>query len=287
MIASHRLALAATLATGTLLGVLTGTCALSGSASAADLLPPPPPPPPVVEPVAIGSGWYLRGDFTQSWYEHPRDDAIPDPSDPGMPPLVGLRLSSEAGYGGGIGYQINPWLRVDATIDQRGASSFRGYSSRSVFQTGYNLEAGKVDVLTGLVNVYADIGTWYGFTPYVGAGVGFADKRMSRNYTQTTCLIDGCDGAAGTGSRDAAFRANHSVTTFAWALTAGVSYDIGAGFSLDAAYRYINLGKIRSGLDEYGGLTRVKDLAANEFRVGMRYRFADGFLPSAARDFGN
>jgi len=285
MIASHRLALAATLATGTLLGVLTGS--LASPAAAADLLPPPPPPPVQVEPVAIGSGWYLRGDFTKSWYDHPRDDAILDPNDPGMPPLVGLRLSSEAGYGGGVGYQINPWLRVDATIDQRATSSFRGYSSRSVFETGYNLEAGKVDVLTGLVNVYADIGTWYGFTPYVGAGVGFADKRMSRNYTQTTCLIDGCDGSEGTGPRNAAFRANHSVMTFAWALTAGLSYDLGAGFSVDAAYRYIDLGKIRSGLDEFGGLTRVKDLAASEFRVGLRYRFADGLLASPVRSFGN
>ncbi len=281
-----RRARAATLASGTILGILAG--AVSGPATAADLLPPPPPPPPMqAAPVAIGSGWYLRGDFTQTWYEHPRDNAIPDPNDPGMPPLVGLRLSPEGGYGGGVGYQINPWLRVDATIDQRAASSFRGYSSRSIFETGYNLEAGKVGVLTGLFNVYADLGTWYGFTPYVGAGVGFADKRMSRNYTQTTCIIDDCDGTPGTGPREPAFRANHSVMTFAWALTAGVSYEVGAGVSLDAAYRYIDLGSIRSGLDSYGGLTRLKDLSANEFRVGLRYRFADSLLPSIpAQSYG-
>ena len=276
MIVPHRLVLAATLATG-----LLAPGPLATPAAAADLLPPMPPPPmPVAAPVAIGSGWYLRGDFTQSWYEHPRDAVLPDPNDPGMPPLVGLRLSPEPGYGGGVGYQINPWLRIDATVDQRVASSFRGFSSRSVFQTGYNLEAGKLDVLTGLVNVYADLGTWYGFTPYVGAGIGFADKRMSRNYSQTTCLIDGCDGSPGTGPRDPALRASHSVTTFAWALTAGMSYEIGAGLSLDAAYRYIDLGRAKSGLDAYGGSTRLKDLTANEFRVGLRYRFADTLLPT-------
>ncbi|MBD8906608.1 outer membrane protein [Methylorubrum zatmanii] len=281
MIVPLRLGLVATFAAGTLVGVL------AGAAAAADL-PPLPPAPVQATPVAIGSGWYLRGDFTQSWPDHPRDGTRPDPNDPGMPPLVGLRLSPEGGYGGGIGYQINPWLRVDATIDQRTASSFRGYSSRSVFETGYNLEAGKLSVLTGLVNVYADLGTWYGFTPYVGAGIGFADKRMSRNYTQTTCLTDGCDGLDGTGPREPAFRANHSVATFAWALTAGLSYEIGAGLSLDAAYRYIDLGRAKSGVDLYGGSTRLKDLAASEFRVGLRYRFADSLLPfGATQAYGN
>jgi hypothetical protein len=47
---------------------------------------------------------------------------------------------------------------------------------------------------------------------------------------------------------------------------------------------YIDLGRIRSGLDEFGGLTRVKDLTASEFRVGLRYRFADGLLASPVRN---
>ena len=53
-----------------------------------------------------------------------------------------------------------------------------------------------------------------------------------------------------------------------------------AGFSLDAAYRYIDLGRAKSGLDAYGGSTRLKDLTANEFRVGLRYRFADTLMPT-------
>lgn len=281
MIAAHRLALAATV-------IALPVLALPGLAAAADLLPPPPPPPVAPPPVEIGSGWYLRGDFTQSWFLNPKDAARPDPNDPGMPPLVGVRMSPEGGYGGGIGYRIFPWLRVDATIDQRGGSDFRAFSSRSTFVTGYNIEAGKIDVLTGLVNVYADLGTWYGFTPYVGAGIGFADKSFRRNYTQTTCLIPACDGGPGAGPREAVARANHSLTSFAWALTAGLSYDIGAGFTLDAAYRYVDLGRAKSGLDAYGYGTRVKDLAANEFRVGLRYNFSNLFTPGLAGNaYGN
>lgn len=284
MTTPHRLARAAAFVAGACLA----PCLAPGLAAAADLLPPPPPPVPVAAPVEIGSGWYLRGDFTQTWYERPNDAVLPDPNDPHVPPLVHLRMSPKAGYGGGIGYRFNPWLRVDATFDQRLGSSFSGYSSRSNFVTGYNVEAGKIDVLTGLVNVYADLGTFYGFTPYIGAGIGFADKSVRGNYTQTTCLIPGCDGGPGAGPREAVFRPNRSVTTFAWALTAGLSYDLGAGFALDAAYRYVDLGRAKSGLDPYSQGTRLKDLGSNEFRIGLRYSFAGLYAPAPLTNpYGN
>ena len=255
--------------------------ALAGSlhqAGAADLLPTalPPPPPPVEAPppVEIGSGWYLRGDFTHASYGRPRDDTPPDPSDPNRPPYVGLRVGDAGGYGGGVGYRVNPWLRIDATIDQRGPTRFRAFSSRSNFETGGNIETGRADALTALVNVYADLGTWWGLTPYIGAGVGVADIGTTRNYTQTSCFLDACDGSPGTGPRDPVPRGKRSVTSLAWALTAGLSYDLGYGLSLDAAYRYVDLGKLRTGVDAYGYGTRLKDLTANEFRIGLRYAFA-------------
>ena len=238
------------------------------SAEAADLAPPPPPAAP---PVEVGGGWYLRADFTESVYGRPHDDTRADANDPGMPPLVGLRLSDAAGGGGGVGYRINPWLRVDATIDQRGPARYRAYSSRSNFATGYNVEAAQVSALTGLVNVYADLGTWWGLTPYVGAGIGFSDMGVARGYTQTTCTADSCDGNPGTGPRTAVTRPSRAVASLAWALTGGVSYAIGGGFSVDAAYRYVDFGNAKSGLDAYNGGTRLKDLAANEFRLGLRY----------------
>jgi opacity protein-like surface antigen len=253
--------------------VLAGGGLLAGPARAADLLRPALADP-VPLPVEVGAGWYLRADFTESLYARPRDNTRPDPNDPGLPPLVGLRLSETGGFGGGIGYRINPWLRVDATIDQRGAGAIRAYSSRSNFVTGANLEAGRLDALTGLVNVYADLGTWWGATPYVGAGIGVSDVGISRNYTQTTCFVEACDGAPGLGPRLAVGRPNRSVASFAWALTGGVSYALGAGVSLDASYRYVDLGKAKSGTDPYGGSTRLKDLAANEIRLGLRYEFA-------------
>lgn len=252
------------------------TLAFQTPVRSADLLPPEP------APVAIGGGWYLRADFTESYLLRPTDAILPDLSDPGMPPLVRRTLGHEPGYGGGVGYRVTPWLRIDATLDQRMPAGYSAYSSRSNFATGYNVEAGRLGVLTGLVNVYADLGTWWGLTPYLGAGFGFAQKDFRRGYTQTTCLLDACDGNPGTGARTAVARPNRSVTDFAWSLTGGVSYALWAGLSLDASYRYVALGRAASGSDAYGGRTRLKDLAANEVRIGLRYTFADsiGALPS-------
>jgi len=256
-----------------------------GRAEAADLAPPPPPPGP---PVEVGGGWYLRADVTESVYGRPRDGTRPDANDPGMPPLVGLRLSDAAGGGGGLGYRITPWLRVDATIDQRGPARYRAASSRTNFATGANVEAAQVSALTGLVNVYADLGTWWGLTPYVGAGIGFADLGVARAYTQTTCTIDACDGNPGTGARLSVTRPSRSVAGLAWSLTGGVSYAVGGGFSVDAAYRYVDFGNAKSGLDAYNSGTRLKDLAANEFRLGLRYELGGfGGLPNLAGTGGD
>ena len=261
--------------------VLVGTIGLAAlPARGADLAPPPPPPVPVVE---AATGWYLRGDATASDFEHPRDATLPAADDPGMPPLVGLRLSPEPGFGGGVGYRVNEWLRVDATVDARAPARFRAYSSRSNFATGYNIESEKVDVLTGLVNVYADLGTWWGLTPYLGGGIGFADKAVHAGYTQTVCTQESCDGQPGTGPRTAVGRPNRSVASLAWALSAGVSYAVAPGLSVDAGYRYVDLGRAKSGTDAYGGASRLRDLAASEVRLGLRYQFAGGFVPRGLR----
>ncbi|MCJ2033627.1 outer membrane protein [Methylobacterium sp. J-068] len=258
----------------TIFGCLSIGQSLGGTARGADLLPPPPPD----APVAIGDGWYLRVDATVSDYARPRDASLPPA---GSPPLVRLNLDPVPSYGGGVGYRINDWLRVDATVDQRIGSRYSAYSSGSNFRTGYNVEAGELDVLTGLVNVYADLGTWWGLTPYIGAGIGFADKGFGKAYTQTTCLSAFCDGNPGTGLRDRVRRPSHSVTSLAWALTGGVSYAVGNGFSIDTSYRYVDLGRARTGTDAYGFDSRLKDLASHEVRVGLRYSFASGPGPLA------
>lgn len=268
-------------------GVIAALSAAPGQA--ADLLRPLPqlePLQPIGAPVTeLGNGWYLRGDVGGTEYAKPKEDRAYSLAHGQDVPLTALKLRDTWSVGGGVGYQFNNWLRADVTGDYRGASRFRDYSSRTQFTQGYNLEQGNLETATVLLNGYVDLGSWWGFTPYVGAGVGIAQKTFSRFFSQTTCTglpiaanpgNVSCGGdLAGpgvpSGPQEAVMRANKTSYDLAWALTGGVSYALIGGFSVDANYRYLNLGKGETGFDAYAQNTRLKDLQAHEVRVGFRY----------------
>src|SRR5436189_791107 len=137
------------------------------AASAADL--------PVMPPPAMQfGGWYLRGDIGFS-NERVRDITFVDPA--GNVPVqrnLTKGFDSAGIFDLGIGYQFNPWLRVDVTGQYRMKAHFQGVNS--VDQGGGNFLAesdfGSKSEWVVLANLYADLGTWWGVTPFVGAGVG-------------------------------------------------------------------------------------------------------------------
>ena len=89
----------------------------------------------------------------------------------------------------GVGYQFNNWFRVDVTGEYRGGSHFQ---SLYVLNESANIGTGNptqiadfyrgdISSWVGLFNGYVDLGTWYGITPYVGAGVGLAWNKLFRD----------------------------------------------------------------------------------------------------------
>lgn len=195
---------------------LAATAALSlsmASANAADMPPPilQAPPVPMVE---LGSNWYLRGDFAYRMLDVPNTIGPED----------------AAGLGLGVGYQFSSWLRGDVTLDYQFGSRFSALDTPSV-------AGGKLWSSSLFANAYADLGTWYGVTPYVGAGVG----------SVYNSLLEG--------------RWN-----FGWALMAGAAYHLSPNLSVDFGYRYADLGRAVA-LD-----TSLVDVNVHEFRVGFRYK---------------
>jgi opacity protein-like surface antigen len=183
---------------------------------AADYSPPPPilraPPTPWVE---LGSSWYLRGDFNYRMFEIPGADGPED----------------AAVFGVGVGYQYTSWLRGDITLDYQFGSRFSATDNANV--AGAKLWSSAL-----FANGYVDLGTWYGVTPYVGAGVGAAINDL----------------------------ASESRWNFAYALMAGAAYHLSPNLSVDFGYRYADLGTA-PGYD----MTPV-EITAHEFRVGLRYK---------------
>jgi opacity protein-like surface antigen len=230
-------------------GVLTGT-----AASAADMpgsWAPPALPLPSITTVRPASAWYVRGDVAYGWNR--MDGAVAAPGFP-IPSQndVGKGISGGAGFG----YK-GEWLRTDVTLDY----THMNYSG--TIATPGDVTA-KVTALTGLFNGYFDLGTWYGLTPYVGAGAGVSRLRTSDFMsTLTPPFTPGL---------------SNTQWKFAWALMAGAAVNVTQAVAVDLGYRYFDLGDVHTANDASGAMT-LKNLAAHEVRVGVRWSFNDFPLP--------
>ena len=89
-----------------------------------------------------------------------------------------------------------------------------------------------------LANAYIDLGTWWCLTPFVGAGVGAAYHKFT-GLTDVGHIADGSTGF-GYASTDS------SKWNMAWALHAGVAYNVTNNFKVELAYRYVNFGSIET-----------------------------------------
>lgn len=248
-----------------------------GVAIAADLRMPEPmiaEPEPI--PEEVGSNWYLRGDIG---FVRPRK---PDARSYNMVPnnvsLDAEDIRDTYSVGAGVGYKLNSWLRFDVTGDYRRSSTFTGSSSQSGYVAGFSPDKAKVQANSLMVNAYLDLGTWAGFTPYVGAGVGVGMLTV-RNYDSNVFYNPGFGPPGGTvcagpgpcfaGSERFAKKTTYDL---AWALMAGASYQVMPGFLVDAGYRYIDLGDAETGLGPSGIGTKIRNVTAHEVRVGIRYQ---------------
>ncbi len=69
-----------------------------------------------------------------------------------------------------------------------------------------------------LVNGYVDFGTWYGITPFIGAGAGVA-RNMLSGFSETSLTT-----IAGVTTPSGGWIGDNDKTHFAWALYAGLGY---------------------------------------------------------------
>lgn len=263
-------------------GALTGA-ALSSPAHAADMaFAPPPPLEPLAAPITeLGTGWYLRGDVGYVDFGKVKDAPYgPRRSDPIPPPLLDHeRLSSTWSLGGGIGYQLNNWLRLDGTVDYRNDARFNATSSASNYVNGFSVDHAKLESTTFLVNGYVDLGSWSGVTPYLGAGIGVAQNRFQDYSGQAVFYPTQANKdaffipqtATGNVIPPASLIPAGTTYNLAWALMGGVVVDVGSGFKVDLGYRYTHLGDARTKLDTFGIGTKLKTIDAHEARIGLRY----------------
>ena len=271
-----------TLAVAGAVAMVAATAGLSTTASAADLMPPPmvaPPPPPIADGM---SGLYLRGDvgvgaMSSSTMKSRITDTTVNYSG-SMPIIVDkANFGDQAFAGVGVGYQFNNFLRVDLTGEYRTASQFSGVVSfadpaKTTCISGRCYDNYTASIRSGvfLANAYADLGNWRGFSPFLGAGVGFANHKVSG-------LRDtGVQPAGGFGMAP-----DVSKTSFAWALMAGVGYDVTRNLKMEMGYRYLNMGNVDSGVISCQNVTicpkevQKYSLQSHDIKIGFRYMLND------------
>lgn len=222
---------------------------------------------PAPMPVSYGA-WYLRGfvGMTNQGLDTITSSVIEGADFQ----ILNTGFDSSPLWGVGVGYDSGSWYRLDLTGEYRGKSTFHGLDC-------YNCDAGVPTAGTNdytatksewlmLFNGYWDIGTWHGVTPYVGAGIGWANIKIA-DFKDVNVPNLGVS-----------YANSKTTNNFAWALHAGMSYDVNPNFTIDLAYRYVDLGDAKSGtITAYDGsgtfdqLT-FKDLYSHDLMLGARWK---------------
>lgn len=239
-------------------------------------------------PVEIGNGWYIRGDIsydmatsmsgTYRTYGPPLNPVYSD-SD-----YDNFDLASTGDASIGMGYQFNSWMRADLTA---------GYWRRGVVGTDTDPapcdptnvlavscrsdDTTSVRAWEMMANGYADLGTYVGLTPYLGAGAGFAKVSYAQLRNRSFCVD-----AAGADIGGCGYSALHNGADswrFTWALMAGVSYDLSRNTKLDFGYRYsrtsagdmFNWDAGSAALGATGMQGKDGGFSQHQFKAGIRY----------------
>lgn len=263
---------------------------------------------PELQPVEVGNGWYIRGDIGVNFAgKHDTSEYAPAGS-------TGVRSTNEFGdvlnAGLGIGYQFNDYLRFDAGIERVFASSYSATTLVAprgpclgwgviqdpvlgeVIQDPYNIDncldvdSASYNATNLMANAYVDLGTYLGFTPYIGGGLGIARVAWREETDATICIPtdaaaheEGCN-AIGTVNQPApntpyteqGITNNGADYRFAYAVAAGVGYKMSNNLTLDMSYRMLNVGANDVTYSTTPGSGMASDgFGTQQLRVGFRY----------------
>jgi outer membrane protein OmpA-like peptidoglycan-associated protein len=168
-----------------------------------------------------------------------------------------------------VGYRFSPLFRSDVTLDYIPSLHVSGHNS---LLTGVSNSA-DLSALVGLLNGYLDLdglkpGMLGPLQPYLTAGLGIARDDLGRTTYSATGLPSG------------ALTQNGSTrTNFAWGVGAGVGYALTSNLTIDLAYKYLDLGEMRTGSvgTVFGAsiaTTPIKaDLQVHTVMLGLRFAF--------------
>ncbi len=163
---------------------------------------------------------------------------------------VDNNVDFETGFGvaGYAGYKWSFGVRTELEV------GYRDNDVDTLSGTGTAGSNGESNAWSVMGNVVYDIPTGTRFTPYVGAGIGYADIDFNSIGTVfTTQALDGGD------------------EDFAYQAIAGVSYDLTREIAVNLDYRYF--AALDPEIELTGGTSANVDYNNHTVMVGLRYKF--------------
>ncbi|MEM7068217.1 MAG: outer membrane beta-barrel protein [Pseudomonadota bacterium] len=244
--------------------------------------------------VEFGSGWYLRGDITFNLHgEHDTTSQFVT----ALGTTVQADYDDVAGVRVGVGYIVNPALRVEVTAGHMLESSFDGDNIVNLpglveivdpvlgnVQTPtnniYGIEnvTASYDATNLMFNAYFDLPTYGRFTPYLGAGAGIS--RIEYNERRTlTCIPDttqtcGPPAAGAQATRVENVEVLNTEETsynFAYQLAVGTAYELSENLDLDIGYSYFSTNDGPEINYSDGRAIETDAFSVHRVNVGLRY----------------
>ena len=182
-------------------------------------------------------------------------------------------------FGVGVGRYWSDRFRTDLTFDFvrnqsgviAGSMTYTNIDGNSA--TAWLHDETKHESGVFLANAYYDFndGTKRRFTPYIGAGVGFAVSYVDRHSRVAQEICNPC-GLAPTVAWDED-KSDSTNVSFAAAAMVGFTYDLGHSAMLDVNYRFLHIGGSDVGVNVFGSRSSVSidDQNEHQIRAGLRF----------------
>lgn len=190
-------------------------------------------------PVYSTEGLYVSGNIG---FAMASDSDLTDSTVPGV--TVNTEFNTGLAFGAALGYDFNRF-RVEGEI------SYQTNDVDKIGALGVFFDAtGDATALSFLINGYFDFVNSSAFTPYISAGLGYAQVEFN------DLNISGA-GFPGTSDDD---------TVFAYQIGIGVGYAVTEKVTIDVKYRYF-------GTEDSEYDTTEAEFASNNFLFGLRVNF--------------
>ncbi|WP_224653244.1 outer membrane protein [Pectobacterium versatile] len=220
----------------------------------------------LVFPLILTSGSVMADNFSAGYYAtakylqfEQRAKEMDTSSRPGVGQFVSGEEKEHLGTAAiAAGYQFGNGWRTEAEYAFKQKTEYT--SGSTTFSSSFNHL--KTDAERMMFNIYRDYSLGYNISLYGTLGLGVSKIKAG--------------GWQGTTAREYASSTNSNLT---YAIGAGVSYALLESLSIDLGYRYVDMGKIESGYNNFTNARGLKDeqmkarLVSNEFALGARYLF--------------